>query len=125
VARGFWHHVVGGIQIDRIDLRGGNELDHLYDPGGAGLDMGQVMLVQDDIAVLLVLEAFDQFRAGHRLILGPAVEDLLDARMVATMEVVKADGFAASGSVQFDRERNDAEGDVTLPNSAGHVLDLC
>ena len=72
MARGFWHHVVGGIQIDRIDLRGGNELDHLYDPRGAGLVMRQVMLVQDDIAILLVLEAFDQFRAGHRLILGPA-----------------------------------------------------
>ena len=66
--------------------------------------MLQFVLCNDDVAVLLILEAFDQLGAGDGPVLGLAVEDLLDARLIALMKLVEVDGLTTSGGVELDGE---------------------
>jgi hypothetical protein len=49
-----------------------------------------------------------------------AVQDLFDTRVVALVELVKTDRLAARGGVELDRKRDQAEADVTLPDSVAH-----
>lgn len=69
-----------------------------------GRDLVQFAFLDDNVTVLLVLEAFDQFAAGKGLLLGLAVEDLLDTRMVALVKLIETRGLAAGSGVQPDRK---------------------
>jgi hypothetical protein len=80
----------------------------------------KVVLLQDDVAIFLVLEALDEFGAGDRLVFFLAVEDLFDAGVVGVMELVEGHGLAARGGAELDGEADHAEGDVALPDGAGH-----
>jgi len=40
--------------------------------------------------------------------------------MIALVKLVEADGLAAGGSVELDGERDQAEGDMALPNGSRH-----
>lgn len=79
-----------------------------------------IALFQHHVAVFLVLEALDQFGAGDGLVLGLTVEDLFDAREIALMELVEADGLTAGGGAELDREGDHSESDVALPSAGGH-----
>src|ERR1039458_6824716 len=50
----------------------------------------QFALLNYHVAVLFVLVAFDQLVARDRLVLGLAVQDLFDTRVIALMELIDA-----------------------------------
>src|ERR1035441_8136408 len=80
----------------------------------------QFALLNYHVAVLFVLVAFDQLVARDRLVLGLAVQDLFDTRVIALMELIETDRLAARGGVKLNRNRDQAEGDVrTETRSAG------
>ena len=58
--------------------------------------------------------------ARNRLIFGLAVQDLFDTRVIALMELMETDRLAARGGVELYRKRDQAEGDVTLPDTVPH-----
>ena len=91
-------HVVGALQIDRIDVVGLDEFQDLHHLGGLGRDLLDVFVVDLDVVILLVLVALDQFAARHGLVFRLAVDHLPDARMVVFVEQIEADGFAARGA---------------------------
>src|ERR1035438_6944019 len=113
-------YIIGCVEIDRIDLRLGHELQHLHHAGTARRDLLQFSLLDDHVAVLFVLVAFDQLIARDRLIFGLAVQDLFDARVVALMELIETDRLGARGGVKLNRNRDQAERDVTLPDTVPH-----
>jgi hypothetical protein len=113
------HHVIRCIKIHRIDFGDRHELAHLHHPRAWRRHLFQFVIPNDDVAVALILEAFE-LGAGNRSVLGLTVEHLFDARMIALVKLVEADGLAAGGSVELDGERDQAEGDLALPNGSWH-----
>src|ERR1022692_2137230 len=116
----FRRYIIGCVQVHRIDLRLGHELQHLHHAGTARRDLRQFALLDDHVAVLFVLVAFDQLVARDRLVLGLAVQDLFDTRVIALVELIETDRLAARGGVKLNRNRDQAEGDVTLPDTVPH-----
>ena len=84
-----------------------------------------VFIVDDDIAVLFILEAFHNLAPGDRLVFGLAKEHLLDAGIVRFMKLVEADAFAACRREKLHRERDEPKGEMPFPNRAGHKMPPC
>ncbi|MGA2725528.1 MAG: hypothetical protein ABSG79_24350 [Bryobacteraceae bacterium] len=61
-----------------------------------------------------------QFVARDRLVFGLAIQDLFDARVVALVELIETDGLAARGGVETYGKRDEAERDMTLPDTVPH-----
>ena len=116
----FRNDIIRRVQIDRIDRGRWHELQHFHDPAARGQDLIELSLLDDHVAIFLVFEAFDQFRACDGLILGVAIEDLFDARVIALMKLVEADGLTAGGRIELDGKLNHPEADVALPNADCH-----
>jgi hypothetical protein len=83
--------------------------------GSLNLEKSSITAV---LAVRLTASRLFLFGAGDRVILGLAVEDLFDARVVAFMELVEGNGLAARGSVKLDGEGEHPEGDMAFPTMA-------
>jgi hypothetical protein len=66
--------------------------------------------------ILLVLVAFDDLAARNGLVFRLAVDHLFDARVIALVELVKADALAARGGKQLHGKRNQAESKVPFPD---------
>jgi hypothetical protein len=62
------HHVIAGIKVDRMDRVARDELAHSH--GGRSLDTGllEVLVIEQDIALLLEFVAPDELRAWHFLV---------------------------------------------------------
>ena len=62
------HHVIAGIEVDRMDRVALDELAHGH--GGRSLDarLLEVLVIEQDIALLLEFVAADQLRAWHFLV---------------------------------------------------------
>jgi hypothetical protein len=95
-------YIIGCVEIDRIDLRLGHELQHLHHAGTARRNLRQFIVLDDHVAVLFVLVAFDQFVARDRLVFGLAVQDLFDARVITLVELIETDGWGARGGVELN-----------------------
>ena len=114
-------HVVGGFEEDRVHLVGLDEFLDLHDLGRRGRDLLDLFVLDHHVAVFFVLVALDDFAARDRLVLGRAVEHLLDPRAVGFVELVEADAFAARRAVQSDWERHQPEGEMPFPNCRRHT----
>ena len=62
----------------------------------------------------------DQLGAGDGPVLSLAVEDVLDAPVIALMELMEVDGLGAGGDTELDRQRDHAKRDMALPNTGCH-----
>jgi hypothetical protein len=48
------------------------------------------------------------------------LQHLFDARVIALVELIETDRLAARCGVELDRKRDQAEADVTLPDTGSH-----
>ena len=66
LARRFGHDVVRCVEIHGIDFRRRHELAHFHHAGTGRSHLVQFAVVEYHVAVLVILEAFDQLGAGRR-----------------------------------------------------------
>jgi hypothetical protein len=55
-----------------------------------------------------------------RLAFGLAIENLFDARVVAAVQLMKAEGLTARGGAELHGEGDHTESDMTFPNAVCH-----
>src|ERR1017187_6436174 len=113
-------HVIRAFHVDGVHRVALHEFQNLHHLGGLGGDLLDVLLLDHHVMVLLVLVAFHQLAARHRLVLRGAIGDLLDARIVLGVQQIETHGLAARGAVQAHRQRNQSERQMSPPNGAGH-----
>src|SRR5262249_7547870 len=82
-----------------------------------------LFFLDDHVAVLLVLEAFDDLAARDGFVFGLAIEDLFDTRSVVFVKLVEADAFAARGAVQAHGEGDESECQMTFPDCGCHGVE--
>ena len=113
-------HVVGSLQVDRVNLVGFHELQDLHHLRRRRSHLLDLFVFDDDVAVLFVFETLYDFTARDGFVFGLAIQDLLDARAVVFVELVETDALTAGSGVQFDRERDQPEGKMPFPNCGCH-----
>ena len=115
-------HVIGAFQINRIDVFAFDELENLHHARGFRRHLADIFLVNDNVLTLFVLITFHDLVARNRLVFGLTEKDLLDARMILFVELIKADGFATRGREQADGKRNKSEREMPLPGAGCHIF---
>jgi len=60
----------------------------------------EVAIVDDYVSTLFVFVAFDQIVARDRLVFGLAIEDLFHSRVIAIVQLMKADRLRARGGAK-------------------------
>ncbi len=89
--------IVRAIDVNRIDLRVVGELHEVDDVRRFDADLLDVFVVDDDVASLLELIAFDQLGVRHLAFAVRAPPLLLDARLALGVELVERDGISRFG----------------------------
>src|SRR6185436_1398231 len=100
------------------------ELEDFHSLAGGGSDLFELLVFDQDVAVLGVLVALDQLRALHRAVAGGAVNVLFDPGVALLVDLVEADPFVPRCYVQAHRHRDHAKTKIALPNRAGHAIIL-
>ncbi len=112
----FGDHEIRRIVIDGVDAVGFDEFRDLHGVAGSGRDGFDLFVVDDDVAVFLYFEAFDQFAAfDHAIALG-AEGLLFDSAATNVVNLVKADAFGARGGEETNGDGDEPERDEALPN---------
>src|SRR5215469_4267094 len=119
-ARFLGKHVIGGIEVDRVDLGFLDELEDLHGLGGLGLDLLDLFGLDDDVLVLAEFVALDDLTAVDDLVLERANVLLLHPLQVGTVEHVEGDALTAGALQAADRKRDQAKGKVPGPNGGRH-----
>jgi hypothetical protein len=115
-------HVIGAVEIDRVDVFALDEFQNLHHLRRLRRDFADVLVVHHDVLALFVLVAFDDLVARDWLVFGLAIEYLLDARMVLFVELVKADGFAPRRRKQAHGKRYKPERQMPFPCARCHMF---
>ncbi len=103
--------------MNRIDLRQRHELGDLDGVRGAHLHRLELFRRKQHVLILGELVAFDQLVAGHQLIVGRAVELVLDAGAALLVdEVERHFGAALGGRIQLYGYGHQPEGDGSRRN---------
>jgi hypothetical protein len=112
-------HVVGLLEIDRVDGRCVHEVHDVDRARGFHVHAAQLGLVQQHEVALVVLVALDDLGPRHLLAGGLVHAQVADGRAVAAVHQREMQLLgAALGAAQRDRDLDQAEGDVTLPVGA-------
>jgi hypothetical protein len=75
------------------------------------LQVLEFLVGERDVTALFDLEAAHQFGPIDDLVVGGAIDSLLDPALVLFMQQVKAYGFGTGGGEQADRNRNQSKRD--------------
>src|SRR5439155_3723968 len=110
------YHVVGLLEVQRIDLLEVDELHDVDGPTGLHGNRGEVPVLQHDVLVLLVLVALHDVLEGNFLATGGARSLVLDAPVVLVVELIEAKRLLLRRREQADRDRDQAEGDRPFPH---------
>jgi hypothetical protein len=110
------HRVVGGVVVEWIHFLALHEIENLHALGGRWRQLLDLLIVDQDVGVLGVLVALDDLAALDGAVTGRAIELLLDARVALFVELVEADLLAPCRREQADRDRDQAESEISLPN---------
>src|SRR5262245_35935154 len=108
--------VVRLFEVDRVDLRQGDELRDVDDLGGFALETLQLLVSEADVLVLLDLVALDESRSVDDLLVDRAIGLLADPVPALGVEQVEADPGRRGGGVHADRDRDQPEGDRARPD---------
>src|SRR5437870_509107 len=108
--------VVGAVEVDRVDLLQGYEIDNVYCPEGLHGKPLQLLLREAHMVVLLVLVSLDDVLEGHLLAADGAHPPVADAPLVGAVEVVEAHALLLDRDVEAHRDADQAEGDGPFPD---------
>src|SRR5262249_52321983 len=114
--------VVGAFEEGPGDVRRRNEIPDIDGLGGLDPGLGQVLVGHDHELSLGVLVALDDLAPGDFDAVGAADAAILDRCQIGAVELAKTDllrGFA--GRVEADRDGDETEADVALPDRPGHT----
>src|SRR5690606_5564805 len=107
--------VVGLLKVNGVDLL---ELHELLDVDGTGAlnsQVGQLFVGDDDVAVLVVFVAPDNFVLGHLPLAVGAKLQVTDAAAADGVELVEGDVFALGRRVDLDGDVDQAKAEGALP----------
>src|SRR6266540_795712 len=116
----FGDHVVGPLEVERIDLLQVDELHDVDGPAGLYGNRGEVLVLEHDVLVLLVLVSLHDVLEGNFLAIGGAHPLVLDAPVVLVVELVEAKRLLLRRWEQADRDGDQAEGDRSFPHGSRH-----
>src|SRR5581483_9828894 len=108
--------IVRPLQIDRVDVRIGRELLERDHARRLHTDLLQILLLDDDVASLVELEALDDVgvRDFALALWTPAL--LLNARLAFAVELVEAERRGGVGrGKHFDGNVDEADLEIALP----------
>ena len=83
------HHVIGGLEVNRIDFTRFHELEDFHCLGCFGFNFLDLFGLDDHVFILPVLVALHDFAAIQNLIVERANELLLHAMKIGAMKLVK------------------------------------
>ena len=116
----FGNQVIRAVEVERVDLVHLDELEDLHAVGRLRLDLLDLRVLHEDILVFDVLVPLDNLGALDRAVTRRAVQLLAHARVTRAVQLVEAHPFAARRGEQAHRDRDQAKGDIALPDSGGH-----
>ena len=109
-------HEVRSVEIDRVDLILFDEGDEFHDGAGARRDFLEFFVGDDDVLPFFVFVAFDDFAALDLTIAMRTEERLLESRVANLVELMEIHPLAARGGIELDWNREQTEGESSLPN---------
>jgi hypothetical protein len=113
-------HVVGLLVVDGLDVRCVDEADELDGPPGLDVGLLEVLLREDDVAILLVLVAADDLLPRHFLA-GVLVDSpVADGREFAAVEEVESKLARILGRSKGDGNLEQAEAQGAFPDGPCH-----
>ena len=83
------HHVIRGVKVNRVNFRRFHELEDLHVLRGLGLDLLDLLGLDDDVFVFAILIALDDLAALENFVIERTNELLLDTVQVVAMQLVE------------------------------------
>src|SRR5580704_2493482 len=116
--------VVRSVEIERVDLVHFYKFKYFHRASGLRLDLVELFFVEEDVLVLFVFVALHDFVAGNLALAVRAVQRHANARLADVVELVEADALGARGGEQSNRDGDQPEGEVALPDRSRHCRSL-
>ena len=118
---GAGREVIGVVEVDRVDLVQVHELLDLDRARLLGVQCLELLGLDHHVLVRADLVALDDVVVGHFLAIRGADALLLDAHVVAVVELVEAHRLARDRAVELHGHVDEPETDGTTPNRPRHL----
>ena len=112
-------HVVGLVEVDRIDLLEGDEGHDIDRLDRLDVDRRELLVGELNVVVLLVLVALDDLIERDFLAADRAEALVLDPALVLLVELIELERLLFDGGMQPDRDRHEPEADRAFPDRTG------
>src|ERR1700733_15164470 len=120
----FGRDVVRSVEVERVDFIHFYKFQYFHGASGLRLDLVELFFLEEDILVLFVFVALDDFVAGNLALAVWAVQGHANARLADVVELVEADTLGARGGKQPNGDGDQPEGEVALPDRSRHCRSL-